>query len=87
MGKIMKRYTAPHVLAQEFSMDFADLQDYRYKYGRTDRPIYSIGDKYYCAVKKGQKPAKMHSDEHRFEWLEKPSKFADSIGWIIYVST
>lgn len=82
----MKRYTASHVLAQDFSMDFSDLQEYRYHYGRTDRPVFAIGEKYYCAVKKGQKPAKFYSDDYRFEWEEKKSSFADSIGWIIYVS-
>jgi len=48
----MKRYTAPSVLAQEFCMDISDISYYRYHYGRTNRPIYAIGDTYFCAVKK-----------------------------------
>jgi len=78
----MKRYTAPSVLAQEFCMDISDMQHYRYHYGRTNRPIYAIGDTYFCAVKKGQKPAK-HQDI-KFDWIEYKSSFADSIGWQIW---
>ena len=79
----MKRYTAPHVLAQEFCMNFSDIQEYRYHYGHTDRPIYAIGQEYYCAVKIGQKPAKHRSMD--FDWKEYNSSFAKSIGWQIYV--
>lgn len=78
----MKRYTAPSVLAQEFCWDISDIQDYRYQYGRSDRPIYAIGNTFWCAVKKGQKPAR--HKEIDFEWKEYNSKFADSIGWQIW---
>lgn len=82
----MKRYTAPHVLAMEFCWDYSDLQDYRYHYGRTDRPVYAIGEKYYCASPNGKGPAKYYGDKYRFEWKECVSSFADSIGWTIYES-
>lgn len=78
----MKRYTAPTVLAMEFCWSNSDLQEYRYQYGKTDRPIYAIGDYYWCAVKVGQKPAKHQSID--FEWEKYDSKFATSIGWQIW---
>lgn len=82
----MKRYTAAHVLAMEFSTDFADIQEGRYNYGHTDKPVFVIGNDYYSAVKKGTKPPKQYDNPDRFEWVEKPSRFADSIEWTIYVS-
>lgn len=78
----MKRYTSPEVLATEFCWDIQDLKEYRYHYGRTNRPIYAIGNTYWCAVKKEQKPAKHQSIY--FEWVKHESKFADSIGWQIW---
>ena len=77
-----KRYTAAHVLAQEFSWDFADMQERRYQYGRTNRPIYEFGGYYWSAVKEGQKPAK--HDNIEYEWEKHPSTFAASIGWQIW---
>jgi hypothetical protein len=80
----MKRYTAASVLATEWSMDISDINEYRYHYGMTTKPVYSIDNAYYCATRKGQKPAKHRSIE--FEWKEHSSKFADSINWQIWVA-
>jgi hypothetical protein len=69
----------------QFGMGIADLEDYRYHYGRTNKPVFAIGNEYYCAVKNGQQPAK-HRDEIKWEWEKYFSSYAESIGWQIWVA-
>ena len=76
----MKSYTAKTILATQFGWDLSDLEDYRYQYGRTDRPVYAIGNECFCAVKIGQKPAK-HQGGINWEWEKDHSVFAESYGW------
>jgi len=80
----MKRYTSASVIAMELCWDISELNECRYQAGRSDKPIYSIGDKYYCASPLAKKPAKHWTIE--FEWERYNSKFAESIGWQIWVS-
>jgi hypothetical protein len=79
----MKRYQAKTILATEFGWDTSDLEDYRYHHGRTNKPIYAIGQEYFCAVKIDQKPAK--HDTIEFNWEKYNSSFATSNGWQIWV--
>lgn len=58
------------------------MKDSRYQHGRSDKPIYVVGNDYYCAGKIGTKPAK-HKDGE-FEWKEYKSWFADKIGWQVW---
>ena len=81
----MKRYTAKTILAMQFGWDSSDLEDYRYHYGRTNKPVYAIGEEYFCAVKIGQKPAK-HQEQIDWDWKEYNSSFAESNGWQIWVA-
>lgn len=81
----MKRYTTAHVLAEVFSWDYSDIQECRYQYGRTSKPVFTIGDDYYTATKIGQKPPK-HSGGLDFNWEKVESKIADSIGWQVWKS-
>lgn len=81
----MKRYQAKTILAMEFGWDSSDLDDYRYHYGRTSKPVFAIGNEYFCAVKIDQKPAK-HYDNEEWEWEKYKSSFAESNGWQIWVS-
>jgi len=79
----MKRYTAAEVIAIEFCSDISDIKDGRYQPGQSDKPIYVVGNDYYCATRQGQKPAKLRGSD-RFEWMKYKSSFADSIGWQIW---
>jgi hypothetical protein len=81
----MKRYSAKSILATEFGWDNSDLEDYRYHYGRTNKPVYAIGQEYFCAVKMDQKPAK-HQEIIEWNWEKYNSKFAESNGWQIWVA-
>jgi hypothetical protein len=81
----MKRYTTKSILATEFGWDSSDLEDYRYHYGRTNKPVYAIGQEYFCAVKIDQKPAK-HQESIEWNWEKYNSKFAESNGWQIWVA-
>jgi hypothetical protein len=78
----MKRYTSAQVIAETFGIDFSDMKDYRYQAGRSDKPIYSIDDDYYCASKIGNKPAEHFTID--FEWSKQESVFADKIGWQVW---
>lgn len=79
----MKRYTSKQVIATQLGWDQSELEEYRYHYGRTDKAVYAIGEKYYCATPKDKQPAKQN-DGIQWEWKEKKSSYADSIGWIIW---
>lgn len=79
------RHSCKSILGMEFGWSNADLEECRYHYGRTNKPVYVIGNDYYCAAKIGQKPAK-HQDGIQWEWKEYKSSFAEKQGWQIWVS-
>ena len=78
----MKRYSTALVLAETFNFDFSEIKDYQYQAGRSDRPIYTVGDNYYCAGRIGAKPAKHWSRE--FKWVRYASVFANEVGWQVW---
>jgi len=78
----MKRYSTSLVIAETFGMDYSDMKEYQYQPGRSNKPIYNMGNDYYCASKIGVKPAKHWTME--FEWKEYKSSFADNIGWQVW---
>lgn len=78
------RYTAATVLAMEFCADRRDIQEARYQYGRTTRPVYVLNEVYWCAIPVGLKPPTHHTLS--FSWYAYVSSFAESIGWQIYRS-
>jgi hypothetical protein len=84
-GYQMTRYTSKTILSMEFGMSSSDMEDYRYHYGRTNKPVYAIGNEYYCAVKIGQKPAK-HKEDISWNWKEYSSSFAEHKGFQIWVA-
>jgi hypothetical protein len=79
----MKRYTAASILATEFCSDIRDIQDSRYHYGHTSRPVYTLGDSYWCATKCNEKPTSHHSGIS-WIWIPHKSTFAESVGWQIW---
>lgn len=80
-----KRYNGKTMLAMVFGWDNSDMEDCRYQAGRTDRPVFTINEDYYCAVKIGQNPAKSY-DGVQWEWEKVESKFAESNDWQVWVA-
>ena len=39
--------TAARILAQSWGWDISDVQEHRYQYGKTKRPIYAFDEGYY----------------------------------------
>lgn len=72
------------MLSMVFGWDSSDMEDCRYQAGRTNRPVYTINEDYYCAVKIGQKPAKSHAGI-QWEWEKVESTIAESEGWQVWV--
>lgn len=42
-------------IASAVGFDYAELEEYRYASLETSRPVYAIGEEYYCAGKKHPK--------------------------------
>jgi len=56
----------PHtILAELFCMDSRDVHEMRHHYGHTHKPIYVIGDDYFCVSQ--SKPI----DEYGAGWVKK----------------
>ncbi len=53
-------------LCVTLGLDSSELGDYRYHYGRTNIPVYAIGDDYFCVTRIKEKPAKHNYD---MEWI------------------
>jgi hypothetical protein len=52
-----KRRTAAEIIAFHFCSDIADIRDARYQPSKyASQAIYVVGDDYYCAPNKGQRP-------------------------------
>lgn len=73
-------------LARHLDWDIADLRDYRYHYGRTSVPVWSVGDTYYCVTKDSQKPAR-HRDGIEWGWVDKTADITlKSLGFRVWES-
>ena len=75
--------TPREALAQHLGFDLSEMKDYRYHYGHTNLPIYSIGDNYFCCVKIGKSPA-IHYDID-FKWSKVDDQFVQKNGFQIYI--
>ena len=73
--------SACKVLAGTFSCDTNDIKEYRYQSGKTTRPIYAIGSKYFAIGKTKPK------DDMGGEWKQnKDQFFAKKSGTILWIS-
>ena len=72
--------TSKEALATHLGMDYSDLNDCRYQYGRTPYPIYNIGETYYCCFKGSKKL--WNSDT--IIWVEVKDEYIDSFGFRIF---
>jgi hypothetical protein len=75
--------TKKEAIATFLGMDTTELKDYTYQEGRTNSPVYSVSNKYYCATK-NSKPSK-HRDII-FDWVEIPNDFINRQGFKIWKS-
>lgn len=79
--------TAKSALAHHWNMDYAEVKDYRYTGVQYNKPVYAIGNAYYCASR--NKPAKEVginiTDE--LEWVEQKDDFVNKHGWKIFKAT
>jgi hypothetical protein len=68
--------------------DFSEAADYRYHYGRTSVPIYSMPEGYVCATANGKKPSKGWR-EYEWDWKEATgdtAEYCKSRGKTVWVS-
>ena len=77
--------TPTEAIATFLQMDIAELKDYRYHYGHTSRPVYAVGDNYYCCTKGSQKSA-THRSGMEWEWKEIADIFINKFGYKIWKS-
>lgn len=75
--------TKRQAVAQHLGMDSSEMEDYRYHYGHTSQPVYALDDTYYCAVKKGQKPA-THREGMDWKWTEVKDDYVNGFGYKIF---
>jgi hypothetical protein len=71
-------------LATFLGMDVAEIDDYRYHYGRTTKPVWAFTSSYYCVTKINEKPAKYRDDESKWEWVNMPDKLVLEFGYKIW---
>lgn len=81
----MKRISAATVLATEWCCDVSNVTENRYQAGRTNIPVFTGGDDYYCVTRIGGKPA-THCDADRWNWVTMNSSFAESVNKQIWIS-
>lgn len=87
----VKRIQSAELLAAYLMWDIADLKECRYHYGHTTKPVFTVGDDYYCIVKDGQKPAQstlnpgMNTGDH-WTWTEVVDRITNEKGYRIYVA-
>lgn len=80
----MKIRTQREAVAHQIGYDFQDLKEYEYqpRPGQRVQIYCPFDDRYFCAVKKGQKPPRAD----RFDWQPYPGQFEEITdnGWTIY---
>jgi hypothetical protein len=83
-------FSPREAVCQFAGWDFAEAADYRYHYGRTQQPVYSIPDGYICALANGKKPAKTDREGYLWNWKEATGSAAEYCkyrGYTVWVST
>jgi hypothetical protein len=77
--------TRTQAFASHIGCDVSETKDYRYHYGRTSLPVWSIDGNYYCVTKVGAKPSN-HRDKMDFGWVKLEDNFCENQGFIIWIS-
>ncbi len=66
--KTIKRQAAT-ILAMYLGWDLTELKDNWYQPYTTDKKVYTVGEDYYCIVRKGQKPAVATKSDRQWKWV------------------
>ena len=77
--------TRTQAFANHIGCDLAEVKDYRYHYGRTSLPVWSVDNQYYCVTKVGAKPS-THRNGMEFDWVQLKDNFAEASGFQIWIS-
>ena len=82
----LKKRQAREILAMYLGWDTTELRDCQYQYGRYSRPVYVVGNDYFCVVRGSGKPARLlrEMDGEQFPWEEVKDAFANAEGCKIY---
>ena len=73
-------------IATHLGMDIVEVREYRYHQGRTNLPVWSIDNHFYCVTKGNQKPAR-HRDGLEFNWVRVKDNYVELDDWLIYKSS
>jgi len=76
----MNLRTRIQVLAFYWGCDVSDVKDCRYQSTRTNIPVFTANESYWCVTKHNEKPAK--GDE--WNWVKQLDETANSQGWQIW---
>lgn len=52
----MTNFNSREAVCQYMGWEYGEASEYRYHYGRTSVPVYSMLDGYVCALRNGRKP-------------------------------
>jgi hypothetical protein len=77
--------TKRQAFATHCGMDFADTEDFRYRYGRTSQPVWAFDKDTYCVTKGNQKPAIDRSGT-QWKWVEVKDPYVNQFGFKIWKS-
>jgi hypothetical protein len=77
--------TRRQAFAAHTGMSIEETKDYRYHYGRTTAPVWSIDNSYYCVTKPHQKPA-THRDGMQWDWVKLTDNYCAAYGFEIWIS-
>jgi hypothetical protein len=80
-----KKRSAKTILAMYLGWDSKDLAECEYQHGRYNKPVYTIGNDYYCIVTDGQQPAQGRNGKATFDWIEKVDSFINGQGCRLFV--
>lgn len=77
------KLNSAEAIANVLGCDITDVRENRYQYGRTNIPVFTEGDYYYCATMEDGEPAKHKSIEWQWERC-KDIPMNSKKGWIVW---
>ena len=76
--------TKKEVFATHCGLDFSEVKDYLYRYGKTSIPVWAIDNVFYCVTKGNEKTAT--DNDMNWEWYEIKDDLANSHGYKIWAT-
>lgn len=79
--------SAKNALASHFGWDISEMKDYEYQHGRFTKPVFAVGDEYWCASTDDKKlPKSADGLGVEFKWEEVKDGMVNESGWKIFKS-